>query len=608
MKRVVSVFMAVVLIYATVFFGSSSQPFYFPQVTTAQIIGNSDYGYSDFIFTDESGKETELFDYSYLPGNKVASNSNTSVLLSSSAQSATSLPAAYDARNSNCITSVKQQGDSGNCWAFSTLSMLESDAILKGIDDTSADYSEAHFSWFTSRSLTDNTSDPTYGDGRLAETPFMTGGNWIIAAGSLARWTGAAEDADYPFNYRDLSAMGNYDESCRYDTGSGVVIESAQSLLGMDDAKEWIIEHGSATLSFFYEDAYYNSASCSYFYNGTNTLNHEITVIGWNDNFSRYNFNESCRPDYNGAWLCKNSWGLNWGNRGYFWISYYDTSIEQFSGISARSVDGIYRNYTYNGAGWQSYLNHAGTAKISNVFTAKSDELVTSVSLYTMLPDSEAVIYIYKNMPSGFRNPEQGSLALKKTVIPERPGYHIIDLGAEIAVDQGSKFSVVIEYVSDGTVYIPIEINSGNVMNTYYSNAGESYLNLPSYNKGWYDVKSYGAENVFVQAFTKCNHKEQTQISYATCVDDGFERISCRNCGELISLTVIPAAGHEFTEWSEYVHDFETDREVRTRECIYCDEVQSEYIVYVKNTIKLEEFLEMFLGRFFEMLSGIFKI
>jgi hypothetical protein len=75
--------------------------------------------------------------------------------------------------------------------------MLETDAIFKGFDNMeSADYSEAHFSWFTSRSLTDNADDPTYGDGYLCETPYMTGGNWIISAGSLSRWTGAAEDSD----------------------------------------------------------------------------------------------------------------------------------------------------------------------------------------------------------------------------------------------------------------------------------------------------------------------------------------------------------------------------------------------------------------------------
>ncbi len=605
MKRFFSAVVVVLLIAALMFAGSSSQPFFMPEIMTVKISENSDFGYTDYSFVDGDGNESGIFDFSYLPSKKTSAT-NPAVSLFSSYQPMSTVPSSFDSRNSECVTSVKQQGASGNCWAFSTMSMLESDAILKGIDDESADYSEAHFSWFTSRSLTSDTTDPTYGDGYVDETPFMTGGNWIIAAGSLSRWTGAAEDADYPFNYRDLSAMGNYDESCRYDTGSGVVIESAQELLSMDDAKEWIMQHGSATLAFFYDDPYYNSDSCSYFYNGTETLNHEITVVGWDDSYSRYNFNETCRPEYNGAWLCKNSWGVNWGDDGYFWISYYDTSIEQFAGISARSIAGIYRNYTYNGVGWQSYVNHVGDMKISNVFTAKGDELLTSVSTYTMHPDAEIVIYIYKDLPDGFSNPEQGSLAHKKTVVIGRPGYHVIDLDAEIALAQGSKFSVVIEYLSDETIYFPVEVNDANSLNSYYSNSGESYLYLPSYNIGWYDVKAYRVENVYVQAFTKCNHRTETQTTYATCVDDGFEIVSCSVCGEVVRETVLPAAGHEFTDWSRYVHDFETDREVRTRECLYCDETESEYIVYSKNTIRLEELFEMIFSRFFEMIREIF--
>lgn len=603
-KKFFAVFTAIVLFAVPLICSASSQAFVVPEVMTVETYDISKYGYVGYTFVDNDGNELELFNSSYMPSEKTSSKTSPYSLRTSSYTTMSVLPSSYDSRALNCVTSPKQQGVSGNCWAFSAMSMLETDAILKGIDDPeTADYSEAHFSWFTSRSLTDNVDDPTYGDGYLDETPYTTGGNWIISAGSLARWNGAAEDADYPFNYRDLSKMGNYDEKNRYDTGSGIIIESAQSLLGMDDAKSWIKEHGSATFSFYFDESYYNGNTASYFYNGTETLNHEITVIGWDDNYSVNNFNPSNRPSGNGAWLCKNSWGINWGDDGYFWISYYDTSIEQFSGITARSVDEVYRNYTYNGTSWESYISHAGNAKISNVFTAKGNELLTSVSTYTMLPDSEIVVYVYKNLPSGFLNPEQGSLACKKTVVLDRPGYHIIDLDAEIALSEGKDFSVVIEYVTEDTVYIPLEVN-GQGINAYHSNAGESYLNLPSYNKGWYDAKAYRVENAFVQAYTKCNHNTVAETVYATCDTDGFEKLSCSVCGKVVRETVIPAAGHEFFAWSNYVHDFETDTEVRTRTCKYCGLTETDSIVYAKNTIKLEGLIQMI----FEKLFGIFGL
>ena len=604
MKRMISAVTAIVLIVLSSVYGFSSEAYSVPEILSVKINEKSEYGFVDYDFVDSEGNEVEMFDFSYLPQSSSSRNNITSLFSSYSLMS--TIPSSYDSRNYNCVTSPKQQGESGNCWSFSVMSMLETDAILNGIDDIeSADYSEAHFSWFTARSLTTDTDDPTYGDGSLSDTPYKTGGNWIISAGSLARWSGAAEDVDYPFNYRDLSAMGNYDESDRYDTGSGVIIESAQSLLGMDDAKSWIMEHGSATFSFYFDDDYYNRSSCAYFYNGTESLNHEITVIGWEDSYSRYNFNSSVRPSSNGAWLCKNSWGTDWGDDGFFWVSYYDTSISQFAGISTRSTEEAYRNYTYNGASWQSYLNHTGNAKIGNVFTSKGSELLSSVSAFTMGPDQELIISVYKNLPYNYTNPERGTLAHKKTVIIDRPGYHVIDLGAEIALPAGTRFSVVAEYVTDGTVSFPIEVDA-QVSNSYSANKGESFLYLPEYNSGWYDALSYKVQNVYIQAFTKCNHQSISETAYATCVTDGFEKISCSVCNKILRETVIPAAGHDFTDWSDYVHDFSTDCEVRTRLCLECGFSETESIYRSKNIIKIDVFIQEIFERIIEMLRNIF--
>lgn len=607
MKKAVSAFMAVVLIAVSFVLGSSSEGYVVPEILSVEIGGKSEYGYVEYNFLNSEGEEIDLFDFSYLPDSKTSDRNNSASMFSSySAMS--SIPSSYDSRNNGYITSVKQQGVSGNCWAFSTLSMLETDAIIKGFDDIgSADYSEAHFSWFTSRSLTDNADDPTYGDGYISDEPYLSGGNWIIAAGSLSRWTGAAEEADYPFNYRDLSAMGNYDESCRYDTGSGTVIDSAQSLLGMDDAKSWIMEHGSATLSFYFSEDCFNSGTSAYYYAGEHSINHEITVVGWNDNYSRLNFNSASRPSANGAWLCKNSWGRTWGDNGYFWISYYDNSIGQFAGISSRSADDFYRNYTYNGAGWQSYINHVGTAKIANVFKAKGSELITDISTYVMMPEQEVCVYIYKNLPSSYRNPEQGSLALKKTFVVDRPGYHILNLGSEIAVNANTVFSVVIEYVAEdgATVYFPIEADSQGT-NSYHADKGESFLNLPSYNLGWYDVLSYSVKNNYIQAFTKCNHKSFTETSYATCENDGFEKTTCSVCNKVLNETVIPAAGHDFTDWTDYIYDVTSGDEVRTRYCLECGVRESDSIRYYRNTIKIDFLLQQFFDRIIQMLREIF--
>lgn len=607
MKKLVSVLLTSIMFFLVSFSGvalsSETAPSVMPRILTVNKSETGDYGFVDYSFADSEGNELGFFgDKSYLP-----EKTENSLFSFFTVRNSVSLPASYDSRNNGCITSVKQQGYSGNCWAFSTMSMLETDAILKGIDDAAtADYSEAHFSWFTAKSLTENEEDSAYGDGVNEESPFMVGGNWIIAAGALARWMGAAEDADYPFSPMDLSGMGYYDESSRYDTGSGVIIKSAEELIDMDDAKQWIMEHGSATLAFYFDDtAYYNSSTGAYYYNGTNTLNHEITVVGWDDNYSLYNFKASCRPSGNGAWLCKNSWGTDWGNDGYFWISYYDTSIEQFAGITARSADDYYRNYTYNGAGWESYISHNGSAEIASVFTAKGPELLNSVSTYTITPEQEVNIKIYKNLPAAYTNPEKGSLVYECSTVLERAGYHTIDLETKIELEQGTIFSVVIELVSDGTVYIPLEAD-GRGSNSYSCNACESYANFPAYNKGWYDVMVYGVQNVFVQAFTECNHNADCNTVEPTCTEDGYEIKTCSYCRKTISKEILSATGHSFSGWSDYVHDYETDTEVSERVCVKCGYTEKYTAISVKNTIKIDELLDMLYERIIDFIRLIF--
>ena len=83
-------------------------------------------------------------------------------------------------------------------------------------------------------------------------------------------------------------------------------------------------------------------------------LNHAVTVVGWDDAYSKENFLEGKQPPADGAWLVKNSWGAgsedspNWGDWGIdedgdgvgdgcFWLSYYDMSLVHTPETFARS-------------------------------------------------------------------------------------------------------------------------------------------------------------------------------------------------------------------------------------------------------------------------------
>ncbi len=54
---------------------------------------------------------------------------------------------------------------------------------------------------------------------------------------------------------------------------------------------------------------YWNEEHGCYYTTGSNSPNHVVAIIGWDDNFSKDNFSGDTKPEGNGAFLIKNSWG-----------------------------------------------------------------------------------------------------------------------------------------------------------------------------------------------------------------------------------------------------------------------------------------------------------
>lgn len=555
----------------------------------------SEYGYIDFKAVDSDGNviNSEKCREDFIPK-------------SSGIKKFSLIPSSYNAAENGCITTPKNQGLSGNCWAFSTISAMETDSIIQGIDDIeTADYSESHFSWFTARSLTSDENDPTYGDGCISDSPYLTGGNWLIAAASLARWNGLAEENDYPFSPNDLSAMGGYDESLRYDTGSGIIIKSAEELASADDIKQWIMNHGTVTAAMYYNDSFYNPDTCAYNSASTASINHQITIIGWDDNYSADNFNAEFAPEGNGAWLCQNSWSEYWGNKGCFWMSYYDAAITNFAGFTSRKIQEGEKNYTYNGVNYFNYFKTTSPVHTANVFTAKGCEKLTAISIYTLTESSNVTVEIYTGLKEGYTSPEQGNLALKTaTYSVARKGYHTLELPKAVQLEKGMIFSIVVECEDqNGERYVPIEIN-GSAGNSYAGKAGESYYNMTGYENTWVDCESQGYGNVFIQAFTQPSHALKTEMSSNYCEIDRSETTYCSQCGLITNEEIISAGSHSFGEWSNYSLQESTGRMVKSRVCDDCGATESQSY-YPGNQVTLQELFEIIIGRIIELLKSI---
>ena len=559
-----------------------------------------------FIYVENTVNENGVIDYRYVDeeGNEVKIEENKLHTQS------VSLPSKYNAAEKGYVTPIKDQGDSGVCWSFSAMSMLESDSIIKGYKTKeNADFSEAHHVWFTTNGRAESENDLAYGDGYIIEDPFNRGGNWRISAASLSRWSGAANESEYPFYPYNLSGMGNYSEEDRYDTSGGILLESAVELSTMESIKQWIVEHGSVTAAFCYGNSYYNSSTAAYYSPAAGTVNHQITIVGWDDTFSASKFRSTnSLPSGNGAWLCKNSWSTYWGDDGYFWISYYDATIKLFAGYSVMESEDYYKKYSYNGAEWYGAFQVSNSFQVANVFEAEGYESLSAVALQTFGADIEVEIVIYKNINTAYNSPVKGTKALTTKAVLPNTGYHTVHLTSPVSLTPGETFSVVVRYYAgaDGVAVVPVESSVTDGL-TYASRTGESYLNRSTTGNTWVTSQSQGAHNFYIQALTKCNHRLSTDFQEETCTENGFEKIFCTQCEKVQADRVLNATGHLYGEWSEYTYSLAEGREISKCTCENCGDTMRRGS-YTSNVVTLDVFLELLFARLKIAIRSLFEI
>jgi C1A family cysteine protease len=281
----------------------------------------------------------------------------------------------YDPRPLSLMTSVKNQYSLNICWSFAGTGVLESFLKLKGYGDE--DLSEEFTRWWAMY----NSSGYGYNRGS------RDGGPTQIMPGYLTSWQGIKEESDIPLQTSYYSTRpANMDTAeGKYNVTDLVYVNNSR-----ESVKKAIVNYGGVASTYCEYPLYLNNSTSSYYcYDTNNTANHNIVIVGWNDNYSKDNFNEVNRPLNNGAWLIKNSWGNNNSEGGYFWISYEDKFIlsETASKLNyaikgVEKVDKNKRVYQFDEYGATSNLlltNNSGKAQqmlYANVFDFDSEHQI----------------------------------------------------------------------------------------------------------------------------------------------------------------------------------------------------------------------------------------
>lgn len=434
---------------------------------------------------------------------------------------------------------VEHQGTTTECWAFSLMKSMETNIALTTQTSELKNFSERHMDYATTKTFLDGTN-PNGFNRELGK-----GGLPISGLAYLVNGQGAVLEENMPFENNedkvklseinkpvdtivtDYVILPHIDKSYNRDANGNTIsvkyykssgeeytqeeLENARQII-----KEHIVKYGAITtmtggnLTEFYNNTTTFSATAYNCNITTKTRDHAVTIVGWDDNYSKDNFAEGAKPSSNGAYIVLNTYGTESFDKGYLYISYEDVFVENelygICGTSSVNYDTLYQHDFYGGI-YQIGSSAQSTGYYATVFEKENtaEEYLQSVGI-TLADYSKVEIYINPNGNS--LDPED----LKLVATPSTtysPGYHTINFD-EVKVS-GTEFAVVVKQISDkGQFYFSVETS---IAGTIYDNVTSSGLSYYSLNgEKWTDIttaKINGVNlknaDVCIKAFTKAS-------------------------------------------------------------------------------------------------------
>lgn len=371
------------------------------------------------------------------------------------------MPSSFDMRDEGTISSVKNQGGYGTCWTHSSASSAESDVIKSNPSVNLSELHTAYYSYSGDEQIKIDTEN--------LDEHLDWGGSTAVVANLWSQWIGPVYESRLPYDNIEFFDNPEAVESLKYE--SDYHLENAY-MFDFDDersnagdinalVKQFIYNGNSVDVSFYhnYFESYNAEHNCVNSNRKPRFSNHAVTIAGWDDNFPSSNF--TIQPEHDGAWLVKNSWGYDYGDDGYFWISYDDASLCQFAVYELGDRDNYSVNYhhdTFIPTQLLSADYESSSSYMANVFTAETDMQIDAVSTYLQNADTDYEVIVYTNLQDE-SNPVSSETHSAVTSGSESlTGYRTIELDESVPVRAGEKFSVVVKLTCENNPYvIPVE-------------------------------------------------------------------------------------------------------------------------------------------------------
>jgi cathepsin F len=206
------------------------------------------------------------------------------------------LPSTYDWRDFGAVTPVKNQGDCGSCWSFSTTGNVEGQWKLAGNTLTS----------LSEQNLVDCDHECMEYDGSQTCDAGCDGGLQPNAYTYILKTGGIDTEASYPYQ--------GVDGTCKFSANNVGAKITNWTMVSQNETQmaAYLYEHGPLAIAA-------DAAEWQFYFGGVfdfpcgHNLDHGILIVG-------YGNQTTLLGRHTPYWIVKNSWGPDWGEEGYLKI------------------------------------------------------------------------------------------------------------------------------------------------------------------------------------------------------------------------------------------------------------------------------------------------
>lgn len=401
------------------------------------------------------------------------------------------IPSYYNLNDLNQTTSVKTQGSSGSCITFAAMGALESS--IKKVTNITYDLSENNLKNIFKRYSIFGYPDLEPNDGGYDLEPI---GYFVGGYGPVLESTDKYSTRSYlsEVYQSDIQVQNIY------------FIPARNNYTDNDLIKEAIMKYGGVFTSLY-------SSSQLNIYNSYTEANHVVLIVGWDDNYSKNNFNNA--PPADGAFIIKNSWGTATGNKGYQYVSYYDSIIGNLIYVGnynnvnfAIDYNNLYNYSNIYQYDTVSYIydveDTSGEYSIKNVYKMNNTECISAIGTY-FINKSNYTIDLLIN----------GNKVCRKTGTVDYPGYRTIYLDNFYRVNSNDEVVVIInikQNINSKYIYIPLQDNDYPT----YTSKNISFISFDG-QKTWDDLYDYSSTVLIapIKVYTMNLPKINSTLTYS---------------------------------------------------------------------------------------------